>query len=465
VLVRQAGPLAGLTHRVGQFFEGMDELNEIERELDRRGVEVEDAPTVRAEAISCFTPEGKQLFHNLSFEVKPGRGMVIMGPSGCGKSSLLRVVAGLWPIENGRLFRPIVPSSGGTFFVPQRPYITEGTLRDQVLYPHSAEEQTVGDAEIVQLIETMRLGHLLTRPEGLDAVEEWDSMLSVGEQQRLGFARMLYHKPKYALMDEATSALDVDMQELVMTLALRQGITPISVAHRPSVIPFHKDMLLFDGNGGATFATVEELDASALQGGDAAVEESASAVYSDGAAPRRRAVARLSVTSAPSAVSGGGGAARNSFGVKTERKTGEDGEEDQDVVREVAGGFGLTGDQGEGKNMKFNRVLIKRLAVMIKLGFPHIISKPVGVAVWLVGVMVASSWVQIQLAYLAGPIYEVRRFGCTGLLFVRACVSVSECEVARLFVAQGDEQCVCVALCDAPRPCCLETPGWRTRSC
>ena len=155
----QVGSLAGLTHRVGQLVEAFDELDGICKEMASRTRDVVDGDVVKAEGIACYTPDGtpmlrvptcallarapglitphppvcrlcagKELFNNLSFEVQPGRGIIIMGPSGSGKSSLLRVLAGLWPVELGTVTRPL----RSTFFVPQRPYITEGTLRDQV---------------------------------------------------------------------------------------------------------------------------------------------------------------------------------------------------------------------------------------------------------------------------------------------------------------------------------------------
>lgn len=124
----QVGSLAGLTHRVGQLVEAFDEMDEIRKEMSRRTRDVVDGDVVKVQGIACHTPDGKELFNNLSFEVKPGRGIIIMGPSGSGKSSLLRVLAGLWPVDMGTVTRPL----RSTFFVPQRPYITEGTLRDQV---------------------------------------------------------------------------------------------------------------------------------------------------------------------------------------------------------------------------------------------------------------------------------------------------------------------------------------------
>ena len=133
-----------------------------------------------------------------------------MGPSGSGKTSLLRTVAGLWPFERGLVQRPTAQGRGGCLFLPQRPFIpASSTLRAVVCYPHTSQEVRATDRELAELLSAVDLDMLmLVGGRGLDSVLDWSSLLSGGEQQRIGFARLFYHRPKYALADEATSALD-----------------------------------------------------------------------------------------------------------------------------------------------------------------------------------------------------------------------------------------------------------------
>ena len=106
----------------------------------------EDSSVVKVEHIHCRTPDGRVLFRNMSFTVEPGNSLLIMGPSGSGKSSLLRIIAGLWPVDDGVVYRPMCIGQGGLFFVPQRPYITQGTLRTQILYPDTVDMQRCADS-------------------------------------------------------------------------------------------------------------------------------------------------------------------------------------------------------------------------------------------------------------------------------------------------------------------------------
>ena len=203
--------------------------------------------------LMCRTPGGEVLFRAMSFRVKPGEHTIIMGPSGCGKSSLLRVLAGLWPFEEGRVFRPAAIGRG-ILFLSQRPYITEGNLRDQIVYPCSKGDVLMSDSELKALLVEVRLGHLVAeRDDILDVGRNWAEILSGGEQQRLGFARLLYHSPRFALMDESTSAMDVELEGHCMRLAQSKGVTCVSVGHRPTLVQYHKCMLKLDGCGGYSF--------------------------------------------------------------------------------------------------------------------------------------------------------------------------------------------------------------------
>jgi putative ATP-binding cassette transporter len=161
-----------------------------------------------------------------------------MGPSGCGKSSLLRAIAGLWNSGKGAIVRP---EPDQILFLPQRPYMVLGTLRDQLLYPNTHLE--VDDQHLKQVLEHVNLADLDERFGGFDAQLDWTDVLSLGEQQRLTFARLLLNKPKYAILDEATSALDLSNEEKLYQQLQAGGTTFLSVGHRSTLANYHQSLL------------------------------------------------------------------------------------------------------------------------------------------------------------------------------------------------------------------------------
>jgi vitamin B12/bleomycin/antimicrobial peptide transport system ATP-binding/permease protein len=188
------------------------------------------------ENLTLETPNyQKTLFRNLSVALQPGQGLLIMGESGSGKTSLLRAIAGLWNSGTGVIFRPELEEM---LFLPQRPYMILGTLRDQLIYPNAKVD--VSDEELYQILHKVNLSDLAKRFGGFEAEKDWSDVLSLGEQQRLAFARILVTKPKYAILDEATSALDVKNEENLYNLLLETGTTFISVGHRPTLNKFHQ---------------------------------------------------------------------------------------------------------------------------------------------------------------------------------------------------------------------------------
>ncbi|GIQ80740.1 hypothetical protein KIPB_001580 [Kipferlia bialata] len=196
------------------------------------------------------TPDGLPLIRDVSFVCNPGQSLCIVGNSGSGKSSVLRALAGLWQIAEGRMH---LPSS--TFFVPQQSYLSMGTLRDQVMYPSDPSQSDMSDEALAEIIRAVDLGYLLDR-FSLDTVQPWADMLSGGESQRLGFARLLFHAPQYAILDEATAALPVDLEARLMSLVKERGITCVSVAHRPTCIRCHEQILRV-ANGTASVMGLE----------------------------------------------------------------------------------------------------------------------------------------------------------------------------------------------------------------
>ncbi|KAM7269776.1 hypothetical protein ACFE04_025273 [Oxalis oulophora] len=244
------------------------------------------------ENLTLKTPMNETtLIRDLSLTIDGSSHLLVMGPSGCGKTSLLRVMAGLWRGGKGNItfhvtsleenakrdLNGVLEStrrrSRDVFFLPQRPYMVLGTLRQQLLYPTWTEdvelvpESTISTGslpflmgvssleidggmsdkpsthDLIKVLEDVHLGHIFSRLGSLDSIHEWSSVLSLGEQQRLAFARLLLSRPKLVLLDEATSALDESNEAHLYQKISVAGITYISIGHRRTLLEYHNRIL------------------------------------------------------------------------------------------------------------------------------------------------------------------------------------------------------------------------------
>lgn len=189
------------------------------------GIRLEDVPIV---APNLFPAGGEELIESLTMMLTTGSHVLIIGPNGRGKSAVARTIAGLWPVYRGLSSRPRSTGADGIMFLPQRPYLSPGTLRDQVIYPHTEldmREAGRDESALQTILDNARLGYLVKREGGWDTRKEWKDVLSGGEKQRMGFARLLYHCPKYAVLDESTSACSADVEPVLYEACKAHGIS------------------------------------------------------------------------------------------------------------------------------------------------------------------------------------------------------------------------------------------------
>src|SRR3984893_10429633 len=225
-----------VTERLGGFEERLQAIHQgkgAPRQvvLQRGGVGFE------LKELDIDTPDGTPLLRGVSFAPARGKAVLIAGPSGTGKSTLLRAIAGIWPYGRGE----IRLGKGPIVFVPQRPYLPLGTLANALRYP-GIEKGSFPLSSLEAVLEEVGLGSLTAE---LDDVQNWSQRLSLGEQQRLAFARILLIKPKLLFLDEATSALDETCEAKLYGLLRAAAWRPtiVSVGHRSSLRGFHDQVV------------------------------------------------------------------------------------------------------------------------------------------------------------------------------------------------------------------------------
>lgn len=240
--------LAAVVNRLAGFTEHMEEVKNIQSKVTHA-----TAPELKISALNVSLPTGCDLLRKLTLELENAKSLIVTGASGCGKSTLLRTLAGIWAYASGEIS---LPKNARVMFLPQKPYLPLGTLRRALIYP-LAEKNAPPDDALIKILRQVELPALVDK---LDVADDWSRILSLGEQQRLAFARVLLSAPDYVFLDEATSALD-EPRELEMYELLRgelPKITIVSVGHRSTLFKVHDSELNLDGAGGYNLRRISQ---------------------------------------------------------------------------------------------------------------------------------------------------------------------------------------------------------------
>uniref|UniRef100_A0A3B4UPR9 ATP-binding cassette, sub-family D (ALD), member 4 n=1 Tax=Seriola dumerili TaxID=41447 RepID=A0A3B4UPR9_SERDU len=241
--------VAGYTHRIGEMREVMDDILRKQCDYDPASGESPVDTAFILDHLSYKSPYSDELLvEDLSLKISQGAHLLVVGNTGTGKTSLLRVLNRLWEAHSGFVHMTTCFGPRGTLFLPQKPYLTDGTLREQVTFLSSG---SVDDDRIIQFLELAGVSSLLKRTGGLDENVDWNwyDVLSPGEMQRLCFARLFYLQPKYAVLDEATSALTEEAEAQLYRTCKQLGMTLISLGHRSSLEKYHDVQLKLCGGG------------------------------------------------------------------------------------------------------------------------------------------------------------------------------------------------------------------------
>jgi ABC-type uncharacterized transport system fused permease/ATPase subunit len=248
--------LSGLITRIAEVDEALNTFDAAHDSTAAGDVALteqgDESPAVEVTAVDLVTPKGTCLASKISCEITPEKPLMVTGPNACGKTSFFRTLAGLWPLRTGTVsVRGVRRDAPPIFLVPQRIYCCVGSLADQVTYPQivqEAERTAEVEERILSLLDAVGIKYLVEREGGLSATTAWDDVLSLGEQQRLGMARMFYSRPVFGVLDECTSACSVDVETKLYEKAAGLGIACVTLSQRLALPEFHRQELRLGAN-------------------------------------------------------------------------------------------------------------------------------------------------------------------------------------------------------------------------
>jgi ATP-binding cassette, subfamily D (ALD), member 4 len=290
---QKVSDIAGYAARVGQLFDVMEQLGNYRPDSSLYDGTIVDSiiPTSAATAaaaaaseeletlspespfvlefvsVSIWTPHERRLVRNLRLQLRERQSLLIMGPSGCGKSTILRTIGGLWPFFSGVIKRPgsstARPLPQQVLYLHQTPFLTSGTLKDQVIYPGNPNEVHLSDQKLLEILQLLDLTYLLEQQERQyvsargdvrisfkrRSNREWIELLSPGEQQRLCLARVLFWQPRFVYLDEASSAIDYDIEKVFYQQCREMGCSIVSVGHSETLKRYHDVLLRVSHDG------------------------------------------------------------------------------------------------------------------------------------------------------------------------------------------------------------------------
>jgi len=217
-----------------------------------------ESDTLSFKNVSLFRPDGHLLVRDLTFSVPIGTRIIVTGENGVGKSSLFRVLRGLWPLAAGTIESPPKESLKTFYFLSQDNFVPIGSLREIIIYPLQVKDMKGAgktDEDLWQVLQLANLADLKLNgvKPSMDTVTDWEVNLSPGQKQRMAFARLLYHCPKYAILDDCTNGVAPDVEIELYDCCKKLEITAVTISHKEELKKLHDYELHFDGQGGYKF--------------------------------------------------------------------------------------------------------------------------------------------------------------------------------------------------------------------